>query len=144
MVVCHLKASSGPDNAQRRFEQVQELDTYLNTLPSDSHILLGGDLNLYTATESAFQELLDSSNHITLADPANRIGNWNNNVNFVDVFTQSTRTQSGLGGTTGGFDDRFDFILTSQNLITGSTISYVNDSYKFMVIMALVRAIIIE
>ncbi|MBT8375300.1 MAG: hypothetical protein KJO22_00375, partial [Bacteroidia bacterium] len=92
VVVCHLKASSGPDNAQQRFEMVQELDNYLNTLPASSNVLLGGDLNIYTANESAFQELLDVTNNITFADPPNRIGSWNNNVNFVDVFTQSTRT----------------------------------------------------
>ncbi|APY06910.1 hypothetical protein BWZ20_00725 [Winogradskyella sp. J14-2] len=130
IIVCHLKASSGPQNAQRRFEMVLELDAYLETLPADSNVLLGGDLNVYTATESAFQELLDSSDTITFADPANRIGSWNNNPNFVDVFTQSTRTQTGLGGTTGGFDDRFDFILTSENMLSSANITYVPNSYK--------------
>lgn len=130
VVVCHLKASSGSVNAQRRFEMVQELDAYLNTLPTNANIMLGGDLNIYTASESAFQELLDSTNAITFADPANRVGSWNNNVSFVDVFTQSTRTQNGLGGTTGGFDDRFDFILTSENMLSSSNITYVPDSYQ--------------
>ena len=130
VIVCHLKASSGAINAQRRFEMAQELDAYLNTLPSDTNVMLGGDLNLYTATESAFQELLDDTNNITFADPPNRVGSWNNNPNFVDVFTQSTRTQSGLGGTTGGFDDRFDFILTSENMLSSATITYVADSYQ--------------
>ncbi|BAO77062.1 hypothetical protein [Winogradskyella sp. PG-2] len=130
VVVCHLKASSGTVNAQRRFEMVQELDAYLNTLPATTNVMLTGDLNIYTATESAFQELLDSTNNITFADPANRIGSWNNNVSFVDVFTQSTRTQNGFGGSTGGFDDRFDFILTSENMISTSAISYVADSYQ--------------
>lgn len=130
VIVCHLKASSGVENAQRRFEMVLELDAFLETLPADSNIVLGGDLNLYTASESAFQELLDSSDAITFADPANRIGSWNNNPTFVDVFTQSTRTQSGFGGTTGGFDDRFDFILTSENMLGSSTITYVPNSYK--------------
>lgn len=130
VVVCHLKASSGIENAQRRFEMVLELDSFLETLATDSNIILGGDLNLYTASESAFQELLDSSDDITFADPANRIGSWNNNTNFVDVFTQSTRTQTGLGGTTGGFDDRFDFILTSENMLSSSNITYVTNSYK--------------
>jgi hypothetical protein len=130
VIVCHLKASSGTTNAQRRFEMVQDLDTYLNTLPADTNVLLGGDLNIYTATESAFQELLDSSNNITFTDPANRVGSWNNNTSFVDVFTQSTRTQNGLGGSTGGFDDRFDFILTSENMLSTANITYVPDSYQ--------------
>ena len=130
VVVCHLKASSGTVNAQRRFEMVQELDTYLNTLPATTNVMLAGDLNIYTASESAFQELLDDTNTITFADPPNRVGSWNNNPNFVDVFTQSTRTQTGFGGTTGGFDDRFDFILTSENMLSTAAISYVADSYQ--------------
>jgi len=130
VVVCHLKASSGSANAQIRFEMVQELDNYLSTRPSDTMVLLGGDLNLYTASESAFQELLDGSNNIVFADPPNRIGSWNNNTNFIDVFTQSTRTQTGLGGATGGFDDRFDFILLSENMMNSAVVTYKVDSYQ--------------
>lgn len=130
VVICHLKASSGTLNAQRRYTMVLELDAYLETLPADSNVILGGDLNVYTASEPAFQELLDDSNHITFVDPANRIGSWNNNPNFVDVFTQSTRTQTGFGGTTGGFDDRFDFILTSEDMLTSANLTYVADSYQ--------------
>lgn len=130
VVVCHLKASSGTVNAQRRFDMVVELDNYLSTLPADSNVLLGGDLNIYTGTEPAFQLLLQDTNYITFADPADRVGSWNNNPNFVDVFTQSTRTQNGLGGTTGGFDDRFDFILTSENMLSTADITYVPDSYQ--------------
>jgi len=130
VVVCHLKASSGTVNALRRFDMAVELDNYLSTLPSDTNVLLGGDLNIYTGTEPAFQLLLQDTNNITFADPADRVGSWNNNPNFVDVFTQSTRTQSGLGGSTGGFDDRFDFILTSQNMLSSANITYVPDSYQ--------------
>jgi len=46
------------------------------------------------------------------------------------MFTQSTRTQSGLGGASGGFDDRFDFVLTSSNMLTNSDIYYVDNSYE--------------
>ena len=130
VIICHLKASSGPINEMRRFDMVVELDNYLSTLPSDSNVLLGGDLNIYSGNEPAFQLLTQASNNITLADPVNRIGDWNNNPNFVDVFTQSTRTQPGLGGSRGGFDDRFDFILTSENLLGSNNLTYVDDSYK--------------
>jgi len=85
---------------------------------------------LYTASESALQELLDGSNNIVFADPPNRIGSWNNNTNFIDVFTQSTRTQTGLGGATGGFDDRFDFILLSENMMDSAEIIYTPNSYQ--------------
>lgn len=130
VIITHLKASSGTFNAQKRFEMVMDLEIYLDTLPADTNVLLGGDLNVYTASENAFQELLDSSNNITFVDPANRVGSWHNNTNYVDVFTQSTRTQNGFGGSTGGFDDRFDFILTSENMTSTANVTYTPDSYQ--------------
>jgi len=130
VIICHLKASSGTFNAQKRFEMVQDLETYLDTLPTDTNVLLGGDLNIYTNSEGAFQTLTSSANSITFVDPANRIGSWHNNPNYVDVFTQSTRTQNGLGGSTGGFDDRFDFILTSENMTSTADVTYVPNSYQ--------------
>lgn len=129
-IVCHLKASSGTDNQALRLQMVNDLVDYLDGLPSDELVLLGGDLNLYTQSEPAFQELIDPTNNITFVDPADRIGSWHTNIVFIDVFTQSTRTQSGLGGATGGFDDRFDFIMTSENMLTSSDLSYVDDSYQ--------------
>lgn len=128
--VTHLKSSSGTANQQLRLAMVNDFVAYLETLPSDRNVVFGGDLNLYTSSEPAFQELLDTSNNITFVDPADRIGSWSNNTNYLDVFTQSTRTQSGLGGATGGFDDRFDFILTSENMLTNTDLYYVNDSYQ--------------
>lgn len=130
IIVCHLKASSGPDNEQLRFAMVEDLKDYLDTLSSDEYVMLAGDLNIYNSSELAFQELINSSNNITFIDPANRIGSWHNNDDFVDVFTQSTRTQGGLGGSTGGFDDRFDFILTTGNMQSSTELSFVNGSYQ--------------
>ena len=130
VIVCHLKASNGTQNQLRRFNMVVELNDYLSTLPSNTNVLLGGDLNLYAASEPAFQLLLQDTNNITFADPVNRVGSWSNNPNFVDVFTQSTRTQSGLGGSSGGFDDRFDFILTSENMLGSTNINYKSGSYQ--------------
>jgi exonuclease III len=128
--VTHLKSSSGTANQQLRLAMVNDLVSYLETLPSDRNVVFGGDLNLYTSSEPAFQELLDTNNNITFVDPADRIGSWHNNQNYLDMFTQSTRTQTGLGGATGGFDDRFDFILTSENMLTNTDLYYVSDSYQ--------------
>ena len=128
--VTHLKSSSGVDNQNYRLQMVNDFVAYLNTMPSDSYIILGGDLNFYTNSEPGFQELTDVTNSITMVDPANRVGSWHNNTSYLDVFTQSTRTQSGLGGATGGFDDRFDFILTSENILTNPDIFYVPNSYQ--------------
>ena len=129
VIVCHLKASSGPSNEASRLQMINDLQIYLNTFPSNSNVILAGDLNVYTDTEPAFQELIDVTNNITFVDPANRIGSWHNNPNFIDVMTQSTRTQTGLGGSTGGFDDRFDFIMTSDTMTSNPELSFVPGSY---------------
>ena len=130
VIVCHLKASRDDPNPALRLQMVNDLETYLDTFSSTDYVILGGDLNLYTNTEPAFIELTDVTNNITFVDPSNSVGSWHNNTNFIDVFTQSTRTQTGLGGATGGFDDRFDFILTSENMLTNPDIFYVNNSYQ--------------
>ncbi|WP_431136736.1 endonuclease/exonuclease/phosphatase family protein [Psychroserpens mesophilus] len=132
VIVCHLKASSGTENQVIRFQMVEDLIAYLDTLPADSNVVLAGDFNVYTDSEPAFQELIDSDNNnaIDFIDPANQIGSWHNNTNYIDVMTQSTRTQTGFGGSTGGFDDRFDFIMTSENMQTNPEIKFVENSYK--------------
>lgn len=127
--VCHLKASDGFDNENRRKQMVDDFISYLDDLPSDSYILLAGDMNLYSSAEPAFQELIKASNYITFEDPADKIGSWHNNTSYLDVFTQSTRTQSFSGGATGGFDDRFDFILTSESLNNNEELKFVENSY---------------
>lgn len=129
VIVCHLKASSGSANQASRLQMVNDLQTYLDTFPTDSNVVLAGDLNVYTNSEPAFIELIDATNNITFVDPANRIGSWHNNPNFIDVMTQSTRTQTGLGGSTGGFDDRFDFIMTSDTMVSNPELSFVSGSY---------------
>lgn len=129
LIVCHLKASSGGSNQALRLEMVEDLVIYLDNFPIDSNVVLAGDFNVYTNSEPAFQRLIDNSNTIVFIDPADRIGSWHNNTNYVDVMTQSTRTQTGLGGATGGFDDRFDFIMTSQNMSTNPELSFIPSSY---------------
>lgn len=128
--VGHLKAGNTPEDEVKRFLMVEQLTSYLSTLDANSYVLFAGDLNLYTSNDITFDKLTNPSEHIPLVDPINRLGDWNNNSSFVDIFTQSTRTQSGLGGASGGFDDRFDFILTSGNILTNPDLYYVPNSYK--------------
>ena len=128
--VCHLKASSGDTNEAYRKSMVDDFVAYLGTLPAGSKVVLAGDFNFYTSAESGFQELIDPTNPIVLKDPVNRIGSWHTNTAFLDVFTQSTRTDNSLGGAGGGFDDRFDFIMLSENLISGNGMQYLPNTYK--------------
>ncbi len=148
--VTHLKASRGNDNMQKRLESTEIFTRELDRLPTDSFVLFAGDFNFYTSNEPAFQKLIDASNSIRIIDPVNRIcptfpdngidyfdeNNYNstyfwNNSSFADVHSQSTRTfQVNGDGAGGGMDDRFDFIMMSENFNTSSTLYYVNNSYK--------------
>ena len=131
--VAHLKSSQGSANVELRASMASELTNALESIPTDHYVLFAGDFNLYTANESAYQELLDPTNAIPLKDPINRLGSWHVNASFQDIHTQSTRTSNSNFnnfGAGGGLDDRFDFILISENLENDATLHYVTNSYK--------------
>ena len=130
--VTHLKSSQGTVNKQLRLEMVQQFTNRLETLAPNAFVLFGGDFNLYTQSEPAYQELLDPTNAIVMVDPIDRPGSWSNNINFQDIHTQSTRISSGPfgAGAGGGLDDRFDFIVISENMQTDPKLKYVQDTYK--------------
>jgi endonuclease/exonuclease/phosphatase family metal-dependent hydrolase len=151
--VTHLKASTDADDRLDRLESVEDFVTDLNTISSDSFVIFAGDFNFYTSNESGYQKILSNSNPIKIIDPINRsnpvwpAGNsesyyfanrWGtarqyfyNNDTYADVHSQSTRgTQVNGEGSTGYMDDRFDYIMLSNNFTTSSDFYYVADSYK--------------
>lgn len=132
LYVSHLKSSQGGANETLRFEMVTEFTNTLGDLDPNSFVLFAGDLNIYTSTEPAYTELLDPTNPIVLVDPIDTPGAWNNNEDFTAVHTQSTRTSSGPfgAGAGGGLDDRFDFILMSENMLTDPKLIYKPSTYK--------------
>ncbi len=125
---CHLKA--GDTSQDERNVEAITFKNYLDTRTNLENVIFGGDFNVYTSDEPAFITLTTYGK--TLYDPIDRLGNWHNNIAFVDIHTQSTRTTSlSDGGATGGMDDRFDIILTSfdaLNLKKG--IGYIPNTYK--------------
>lgn len=129
---CHLKASYGASEELLRYEEAQILKNYLdnNNIISDLYVM--GDFNFYSNFEDAYYEITTGGN-TTLFDPINQEGLWHINYNFRHIHTQSTRgATTGLGGgASGGFDDRFDFIFVSQDVLDGSNnIKYIEDSYR--------------
>ena len=130
-IVAHLKAGSDDDEVKKRGVMVQTLMDYLNDINYSGNILVMGDFNLYKSTEPAFQTLINYSNpEIRFHDPINQIGSWHNNSYYSNYHTQSTHT-SGCGcPSTGGMDDRFDYILMTKPVIDGTDkIQYINGSY---------------
>jgi hypothetical protein len=131
--VVHLKSSDGAQNQQVRLSMIEEFLQQLSKLPPDRAVLLAGDFNFYSADEPAYQKLCDSANPIAMEDPLEEPGNWHNNPAYQSVHTQSTRLSSegfGIGGATGGMDDRFDFIMISSGLRHGYDLYYVPGSYQ--------------
>lgn len=139
----HLKAGNpdfGEDDEdlQRLAEVTILRDDHLNHHPKGTKFIVSGDLNLYTSAEPAYQKLLaqEPENFGQSFDPIDRSGNWHNSSAFSDIHSQSTRdTDLGDGGSTGGMDDRFDFILVSvpllEKVIQASYKAYGNDGNHF-------------
>tara|TARA_B100000315_G_scaffold249608_1_gene281085 strand:- start:2085 stop:3977 length:1893 start_codon:yes stop_codon:yes gene_type:complete len=121
----HLKAGNDPSDEAERESEANYLRNHLNSLSSTTYFMVLGDLNVYGASEGAFQRLTESQsdNNGRVFDPINEIGEWHNNPSFSDVHTQATTYEMG------GMDDRFDFILVSDQIQNQNDMNYVNGSY---------------
>ncbi len=136
--VAHLKSSQGEYNETKRWQMVQQFTDYLVNIPANHYVIFAGDLNLYSASEPAYQELMDPDNAIVLTDPADAPVNWHNNYDYSYLDTQSPLTDNsyfqsengGYDGVTGGMDDRFDFILLSEGFFNDQSIAYTENSYS--------------
>ena len=126
----HFKASSGSENELRRLNEAATLRVFTDLLPQGTDFLLVGDLNLYRSTEPAYEKLLVQDGTGNFLDPIDFPGSWHESFTYRHIHTQSTRiAMLPDGGSTGGLDDRFDFILSSQSIIDQGGIDYVKDSY---------------
>lgn len=120
--VTHLKAGSYDSDAQQRAVAANSIMNYISSKNIKGNVILSGDMNLYSASEDAFVTFTTpvGSNNFRFYDPLNAIGNWHANYSYRYYHTQSTRTVANEGCfSTGGLDDRFDFILTSNDILTG-------------------------
>ena len=132
--VAHLKSGTGNVNRKLRASMADTFVRHLAQIPADRHVLLAGDFNLYGAGEEpAYRKLTDTTNPVVLVDPLGMPGAWSDNDSFTAIHTQATRLSAagfGIGGATGGMDDRFDFVLMSRNFRTAPGLKYVEGSYK--------------
>lgn len=120
VIIAHLKAGNSQDDELERETEVNQLMQYISLSYQPGNFLISGDFNLYSSNEPAYNKLLNfSSAAFRFFDPIDSPGDWNNNYNFADIHTQSTHTSSNGCPSTGGLDDRFDFILISDAIMTG-------------------------
>lgn len=135
-VVAHLKAGTGSDNESKRKMMVENTMRYLENNYRERNVLIMGDFNLYSSSEPAYQALTNETTYPNsyFIDPLYPygVGNWNSNYNYKDYHTQSTHKDNDSDcHSSGGMDDRFDFILMSENIYGGrENIRYVGGSYN--------------
>lgn len=133
-VVAHLKAGTGATNESKRREMIQLAMNHIERNYPNENLLIMGDFNLYSSSESAYQLLTSTypNSDILFMDPLGNegVGPWNENPIYSKYHTQSTNRVSVDCKSSGGLDDRFDFILMSDEIGFGyRDLRYVTDSY---------------
>ena len=142
-IVAHPKAGMGYESDRRALMQIA-MDYVNQNYPTDN-VLIMGDFNMYGASEPGYRLLTQtySNPSICFMDPlalVGGVGEWNNNGLFAPFHTQSTRSYSDECFSSGGLDDRFDFILMADEIafsynhmryVQGSYHAVGNDGYHF-------------
>jgi len=130
-VVAHLKAGSTNGDRNQREQATAQTMTWLNANLTGENVLFLGDFNIGAPSEQAFQNLIaPSSGTFEFEDPISTTNSWSG-ASFAGVHTQSTRQSSTSCFAGGGMDDRFDLILSTQEVLDGSKgVRYKEGSYK--------------
>ncbi len=133
-IIAHLKAGYGSDNEDKRHTMCRNIMNNINNSYRNCNVLIMGDFNLYSSAEAAYQTLTDKNSYPTtyFIDPVYPygVGEWNGNPDYAEYHTQSVDRQGNGCRSGGGLDDRFDFIMMSQNIYGGTDkVQYINGSY---------------
>ena len=132
-IVAHPKAGQGYEASRRAL--MQTAMDYVNQHYPTDNVLIMGDFNMYSANESGYRLLTQtySNPSICFMDPVGSagVGEWNNNSQYAAYHTQSTRSYSDECFSSGGLDDRFDFILMADEIaFSYNHMRYVHGSYR--------------
>lgn len=133
-IVAHTRA--GEDWESSRRAQMQIAMDYISQHHANENVLIMGDFNMYTSNESGYQLLTRtySDPNTLFIDPLaslGGVGDWNNNIQYARFHTQSTHSSSTSCFSSGGMDDRFDFILMSDEIaFSYNHLRYVRNSYQ--------------
>ena len=132
-IVAHPKAGQGYESQRRAL--MQTAMDYVNQHYPTDNVLIMGDFNMYSASESGYRLLTQTYSNpaICFMDPVagvGGVGEWTNNGQFAQFHTQSTRSYSDECFSSGGLDDRFDFILMADEIaFSYNHMRYVQGSY---------------
>jgi hypothetical protein len=131
VLVGHLKAGSSSTDEQERARATESLMASLDSANASGNYIFAGDFNLYRSSEPAYQDLVNYIDPtLRFYDPINVSGNWHNSGVYAALHTQSTRNSGGCFAG-GGMDDRFDFILASDEIMNNTDkIRYIPNTYE--------------
>ncbi len=127
----HLKANNDASAAAQRSREIAALQL---AVTNQDYVIACGDFNVYSPSEAAYQQLVSPTVGRRFVDPLGT--EWQRDASlFAGWYTQSTRMTNAQGcvvGSTGGLDDRFDYIFVSEQLapwlVPGSYTAFGNDS----------------
>lgn len=132
-IVSHPKA--GQYYETDRLTTMRTVMNHVEHYYANANVLIMGDFNMYRASETGYQLLTRtySNSESLFVDPLSRVGGvgeWNGNSQYARFHTQSTHRYSNECFSSGGMDDRFDFILMSDEIYMGfNKIKYIDNSY---------------
>lgn len=131
VISAHLKAGSTSADEIERAKATEAVMAHLDSMNATGNYIIAGDFNLYSSSEPAYQDLVSYINPtLRFFDPINVAGNWHNNGIYSSVHTQSTHTSGGCFAS-GGMDDRFDFILASDEVMNNTDkMRYIPNTYR--------------
>jgi len=130
--IAHFKAGNTTSDRAQRGRAAEAVMQYIEDNSISNNFLISGDFNSYKSSEDVIQNLINPSNsQEVFLDPINKLGDWNNNSSYADVHTQSTHSSSNGCASSGGLDDRFDWVMISQSIKSNDNrIEVVKNSYK--------------
>jgi hypothetical protein len=124
-------AQASLDSIQRTNDCTLVMDSLRYRQSTERNAIIGGDMNLYTSTEGAYQAFITGLYKFN--DPVNQPGAWESNPAFAALHTQAARSSSRASlecGAKGGLDSRLDFLLSSDPIMTGSkNMQYIPNTY---------------
>ena len=116
----HMKAGTSGSDRDRREAEASAIRADAQGMPEGTHVMLLGDLNMRTSSETAYQTLIETraDNNGRLFDPIASPGSWNDSSLFRFIHTQDP---------VAAMDDRFDLILVNDDLFDGEGVEYLGD-----------------
>lgn len=136
---CHLKASDTTADATQRQVSADLIRANANAFPTGTRFIVCGDMNFYRmSTEPGYTSFTGSQADndgrlVDVLNPTLVLQEWHNNFTYRFMHSQSPRLTNpsySMDGTTGGLDDRFDFVFVSTALNSGSGLSYIASTYR--------------